>query len=270
MSSNSSKSSKGVLGNTKPKPKKKKQISPAKRWCFTLNNYTEQEISSIVPLLKEQSSLGIIAKEVGDKGTPHLQGYIEFKKKIRPLSLGITRIHWEKCKGTRAQNKEYCEKDGNILAEWGFPREIEVLQEDMLYEWQKRILKIVIKPPPFGDRVLRWYYGSYGLGKSVFLKYLCFKHGAVCLEGERRHILSVAARNRTCEIFVINLPKGQRKIDYQAVEMLKDGLFCDTFGTKAQGMVIMNTPHVIVMGNEPPYQGDEGFHEGKWIVECLG
>lgn len=90
-------------GNTKHSPNTKtKQISPAKRWCFTLNNYTDDEISSIVPVFNERCRLGLFSKEVGDSGTPHLQGYLEFKTKLRPNSLGLTnKIHWEKAKGNK-------------------------------------------------------------------------------------------------------------------------------------------------------------------------
>ncbi|AXH73611.1 MAG: putative viral replication protein [Cressdnaviricota sp.] len=266
ISSNSSNSS-SEGGNTKPP--RKKQISPAKRWCFTLNNFTDEEISSIVPILKDKCSLGIIGKEVGEKGTPHLQGYVEFNKKMRPLSLGFKRIHWEKCKGNRQQNKEYCEKDGEIWQKWGFPREIQVITDDMLFNWQKEILEMVSIPCPMGDRDMYWYYGGYGIGKSQFLKYLCLKKKAIVLDGlTKAHILSVAAKNQQAEIFVFNLAKGERRLPWKAIELLKDGLFCDTFGAKHHGMVIMNSPHIIVMANEPPEQFGS-FHSGKWKIKHL-
>lgn len=55
-----------------------------KSWCFTLNNYTEEEC------LKWQAiecSVKWIGKEVGDSGTPHLQGCIVFRKSIRMAKL---------------------------------------------------------------------------------------------------------------------------------------------------------------------------------------
>lgn len=62
----------------------------------------------------------VYGREVGTKEhTPHLQGYIQLKKRLRMLSLkkklGINTIHLEK---QRAKNSEdarnYCLKDGDI------------------------------------------------------------------------------------------------------------------------------------------------------------
>lgn len=113
MSSDSSVSS-GTGGNTKtPVPR---QISPAIRWCFTLNNYSKEEYSSIVSIFDSKAKLYIIGDEVGDSGTPHLQGYVEFKTKIRPLNLfDFKRIHWEKSKGSKDENIAYCSKQ-TVLA----------------------------------------------------------------------------------------------------------------------------------------------------------
>lgn len=102
-SSNSS--ANASLGNTRPR----KQISPAKHWCFTLNNYTPEDIS----LIQNNSSINkyIFQEETGENGTKHLQGYIEFKEKTRPLSLfDSKRIHWEKTKHINA-SIDYCSKE---------------------------------------------------------------------------------------------------------------------------------------------------------------
>ena len=114
ISSNSS----GEGGNTiSPSPC---QISPAKRWCFTLNNYTEEDLSSIKSVFEVECDLIVVGMEEGKEGTPHLQGYVEFKRKLRPLSLGLNRgIHWEKSKGTRKQNFDYCRKQGVVWFEKG-------------------------------------------------------------------------------------------------------------------------------------------------------
>lgn len=64
-----------------------KQISPAIKWCFTLNNYTIENCSSIVLKVQRSCKFAIVGKEIGEGGTPHLQGYVEFKTKVRPISV---------------------------------------------------------------------------------------------------------------------------------------------------------------------------------------
>lgn len=66
----------------------------------------------------------IIGKEVGKGGTPHLQGFANFKKKLRLSTLkklpGFTRAHAQPAKGTDLQNQRYCQKEKNYL-EMGVP-----------------------------------------------------------------------------------------------------------------------------------------------------
>lgn len=95
-----------VLGNTKTKTR----VNPSKYWCFTLNNYTMEHLEHLEHSLSKD--LYIIGKEVGESGTKHLQGYIEFHKRVRPVEhIGIKEIHWERTKGSREDNIRYCSKD---------------------------------------------------------------------------------------------------------------------------------------------------------------
>ena len=105
------------------------------RICFTLNNYTPQEAESFVLDLKAKESFvnyAIVGKEVGQNGTPHLQGFIHLKTSFlkakdggvltwRGIFPGLARAHLEKAFGTDAQSQKYCEKDGNLLIEVGTP-----------------------------------------------------------------------------------------------------------------------------------------------------
>lgn len=99
-------------------------MSAAKNWCFTLNNYTEDEMNNFFP--KETCDFHdggityyICGKEKGEQGTPHLQGYVQFKKKIRMNQVKnwfkTERIHLEIAKGSPDNNIKYCSKEGDFI-----------------------------------------------------------------------------------------------------------------------------------------------------------
>lgn len=84
-----------------------------KKWCMTLNNYTEAEYQLICNL---ECNHMVIGKEVGDNGTPHLQCYFNFKRSHRMTALKRTispRGHWEPCIADEA-SINYCKKDGEF------------------------------------------------------------------------------------------------------------------------------------------------------------
>lgn len=85
--------------------------SQAKRWCFTLNNPKEDD--SIDTAL---TTYMIVGDEVGESGTRHFQGYVEFIKQTRLTALKklLPAAHWEKSKGSPYSNFKYCSKDGKF------------------------------------------------------------------------------------------------------------------------------------------------------------
>lgn len=87
--------------------------NPQKNWCFTLNNYTSDETNYIESLLPSPVKYLCFGKEVGEQGTPHLQGYLQLEKKLRLSGVKklIPRAHWEPAKGNLEQNKVYCSKE---------------------------------------------------------------------------------------------------------------------------------------------------------------
>lgn len=107
-------------------------MSAAKRYVFTLNNPTEDEKFWVATLGESISSDGdesicsylIFGQEVGDSGTPHLQGYLCLREKKRIPYLkevpGLSRAHFELARGTHAQASTYCKKEGDYH-EYGAP-----------------------------------------------------------------------------------------------------------------------------------------------------
>lgn len=88
----------------------------AKNWCFTLNNYTSEEVELVNALYPDHVGYLVYGIEVGESGTPHLQGYVQLLKKSRisvPKKL-IPRAHWEQSRGTPDQAVAYCKKDGDV------------------------------------------------------------------------------------------------------------------------------------------------------------
>lgn len=83
----------------------------SKAWCFTLNNYTEEEKAGLDALEDEskRSESGInyviYGIEVGESGTRHLQGYIEFSRRVRLSGCRklLPRAHFERRRGTSLQ-----------------------------------------------------------------------------------------------------------------------------------------------------------------------
>lgn len=88
-------------------------MSQVMNWTFTLNNYTPEDVLAMQNCPHKYLVFGY---EVGEKGTPHLQGYIELMKKQRLsyLKKVHSTAHWEIRRGTAKQASDYCKKDGNF------------------------------------------------------------------------------------------------------------------------------------------------------------
>ena len=258
MSSNSSNSSKGGGNTISPPLSVKKQISPAKRWCFTLNNWTEDELSSISSKFRVLCSICLIGSEVGDEGTPHLQGYAEFLTKCRPKAHELSeRLHWEKCKGNRDANVRYCSKDGQVVFTLGLPPALKLISEVSLYPYQRAICDVLLGP--VCDRKIHWFFGPKDIGKTALLKLVCNPDGiykACILPPTRRHALSQVQKLPLTFSFVFNLTADQSAYQtnefFSVLESVKDGLFATGFGTDNNSMCVRNSSHIIVVANERP------------------
>lgn len=86
-------------------------------WCFTLANFTDDEVADINRVLSSENiKYAIYQREIGgNTELPHLQGYVEFVKKQRFATvkrlLNNERLHLEPRRGTRTQARDYCKKD---------------------------------------------------------------------------------------------------------------------------------------------------------------
>jgi len=92
----------------------------AKNWCYTLNNYSETELADFRGLFERESPMVVFHRfglEIGESGTPHLQGIVGFSKKSTMTQvkriMKNDRLHLETTKSLHAAIK-YCAKDGEF------------------------------------------------------------------------------------------------------------------------------------------------------------
>jgi len=66
--------------NTRNRP------SASKSWVLTLNNYSDEEYGSLKTGFRKPWDY-ILGKEIGESGTPHIQGYVKFQKKTKTIRM---------------------------------------------------------------------------------------------------------------------------------------------------------------------------------------
>lgn len=86
----------------------------ARNICFTINNPTEEDRTWVQEVV---CSYIVAGDEVGESGTLHIQGYVEFKesKRFSTLKNENPRAHFEKRRGSAKQAADYCKKDGHFI-----------------------------------------------------------------------------------------------------------------------------------------------------------
>jgi len=171
--------------------------SMSKFWCFTINNPINdfEEVDNVV-----NWDYMIVAHEVGEDGTPHLQGFVAYKNRTRFSTVKgqMPRAHIERMMGTPKQASDYCKKDGAFFEAGTLPdfeggrtggqkkrenfnnmieaakkgtmdeiQEIDPVSYVQHYHAFKRIIQD--NPPPVQDLETvcgEWLWGEPGVGKS--------------------------------------------------------------------------------------------------------
>jgi hypothetical protein len=87
-------------------------------WSIVINNYTDQCVAHVKDMFETKLGIdyGCFGLEVGEKGTPHIQGYLYVKNKIsfKKLKATFPTAHLEPTRGTSLQNRQYCAKTRDI------------------------------------------------------------------------------------------------------------------------------------------------------------
>lgn len=240
------------------------------KYDFTLNNYTEVEVSQVKATIRKYAKKGGFGKEVGENGTPHLQGYISLIRKNRITAIhkwpGFARASFRAIRNDAAA-QAYIQKDGDTWT-YGFPKPVKVIEE--LYPWQASIRDIAITEAD--DRTIHWYWEEKGnIGKSAFIKYMIVKHQVLlCCGGKYSDIVNLVFNqdmNETQAVF-FDIPRANKgSVSYAALESIKNGMVCNT--KYETGVKVFNSPHVFVFANFPPMDLD-ALSSDRWDVQYLG
>jgi len=236
---------------------------------FVINNYTQEQVSQLKSFLPSICKKALFGLEVGESGTPHIQGYINLKKKERMTAL-VKMSGFKGASFRPARNEEalikYCQKD-NCEFTLGFPKPIKIIQE--LRPWQKTIEDICLGEPD--DRTIFWFWESNGgIGKSAFIKYMIVKYKSLlCQGGKHSDIINLVFNTNMDEATTMffDIPRAHKgHISYSAMECIKNGMVCNT--KYETGVKVFNPPHIIVFANFPP-ENPENLSYDRWNITEL-
>lgn len=162
------------------------------RWCFTLNNPTDEDWSAFPDLPYRYL---VVGREVGSEGTEHAQGFVIFRGQHRLSACKklLPRAHWEVARGSNTQAADYCKKDGQFeefgdlpdaaangaaseQERWAAAREaakggrFDDVPADIYFRYYRTMKEIakdhMTKPDDLDNVSGVWIYGPPGVGKS--------------------------------------------------------------------------------------------------------
>lgn len=251
------------VGNTKTSSR----VTVSKYWTFTLNNHNIEEFE----ILKKEICLHCldyrVQKEIGESNTPHLQGFIQSKKPIRPMeTFSNKRIHWEKARSP-THARAYCCKEDTATGNYILDTQEQIKLIKPSRQWQIDILNILKEEPD--DRTIHWFWEPIGnSGKSAFTKYLCAKHNALSVSGKSSDCkYAIVSYKETKKIFpkiiIFDVPRTNIDyLNYEAIESIKNGCFFS--GKYESTQIIMNSPHIIIFANSEPQRYK--LSEDRWNI----
>lgn len=218
--------------------------------------------------------------EQGNSGTQHQQMFVEYKnaRTFKSMKTRFPECHIEKTKQD-ASAIAYCTKaESRLEGPWTRNIDTEKTEVDdkpkiktitTFYPWQQRVLDILEEEPD--DRTIHWFQDTTGnIGKTSLAKYICVNYNAIQLSGKSSDIkcgvATQLASKKPLHAAIFGFPRtNENFISYEAIEAVKDGIFFN--GKYESGMVIYNSPHVIIFANFPPETSK--LSNDRWKVVCL-
>lgn len=247
------------------------RIVPGKKWCFTLNNYTKLEEEDIKAVCLVNNIKYIIGKEIGNSGTPHLQGFIISPKKIRPSETFnlCKRIHWEKKykKSTDEDCINYCSKDNNFESTFALSRKDTFLDTLKINDFHNIFIHLwgIYNTVPDRRKIYYVLDKIGGIGKTTWAKWMISKYEDVCYISLTKSSDIVMAAQDYYKLYIIDICRSTGEFaPYNAIEQLKNGLIQDAKLKKEIRTVNCAPPHIIILSNSVP--NVHSLSKDRWMI----
>lgn len=143
--------------------------SQSARWCFTLNNYTEDDILSLDLV---DCKYMIYGKEIAPtSGTPHLQGYVQFRanKRLSWVKKLNSNCHWEVAIADAHCNTAYCSKERDVTTRGVLPKTPSQKGQDEKERWIQIIAHA--KAGTLEEHDPKVYYNSERTAERLHARY---------------------------------------------------------------------------------------------------
>lgn len=256
----------------------------SKNWCFTINNPSAEVLDRILSEKIDDVMALVCQAEVGEKGTPHLQGCFQLKRKVR---LGGAKkvfgaiAHYEVMKGRWEQAAAYCQKEdtraeGGFTASWGVPTtqgkrtDLAVLHTALLEGASNKVLwgQQFATMAKYFKAVDRYHLEQMEPRTTAPTVYVLYGDAGT---GKSRSAYDFA-KSKGLEIYSPVAPNGSKSLWWdgyaqQPVVVLDDFYgwitwssllrLLDRYAVKVQskgGSVEFNSPHIFITSNAPPEQ----------------
>lgn len=209
-------------------------------YCFTVNNYCDNDIAAVDHLCK-QADYGIYGKEIGEFGTPHLQGYVYYKDKISfsTVKQMIPRAHIEQARGTARENRVYCTKEHNFIEYGDMPQQG---KRTDLIEFRNAVLNEGIDKfeayERFPDIMVR-YRHAYNDMFALYLEKKAIEQFKKKIKPEVTAIIGPPGVGKTMSVYTAHEPEEVYKIE------VADGSAGSTFwdGYRGQDVILIDDFH---------------------------
>lgn len=222
-------------GNS-PVKVKASQWTETRSWCFTINNYTDDDIAGAMDL-QHFAKYVVLAFEIGDQGTPHIQGYVYFiheKKRDVVIRNWLRRAAMFKAIATNGRAAAYCQiQEGKTTDIWEYGDEPTpgMLSKDRLTEvmakplenfglynqYRRAYREYMSKQFKDHDRTVIITYPENRFKYMVEASQVCTDMS--CYDGEK--ILVFESIDRVKEIELVNWLRGFPMYTRRGYEVIK-------------------------------------------------